>query len=86
MGQWGEFRVKNVKKMFKKIMFCYFHFFFLWSIKFPQQNINQSEIGIGDKKLLVELLAEYGSIANFLGDNLISKILMELSLVELLLK
>ena len=35
---------------------CYyhFHFFFWWSIEFPQQNINQSETEIGNKKLSVE--------------------------------
>ena len=38
------------------VVFCcfssksfYFCFFFWWNIKFPQQNINQSETGIGDK-------------------------------------
>ena len=34
-------------------------FFLWWSIKMPQQNINQSKKGIGDKKLLVELYERY---------------------------
>ena len=36
---------------------CFYHFdfFFWWSIKFPQRNINQSETGTGGPKLLVEL-------------------------------
>ena len=41
------------------INIIFWHFFVLfvkaWSIKFPQQNITQSEIGIDDKKLSVEL-------------------------------
>ena len=32
---------------------CFYHFHFL--IEFPQQIINRSETGIGDKKLSVEL-------------------------------
>ena len=39
----------------KKSVFVFFIYFFGWSIKFPQQNINQSEIGTGDKKLSEEL-------------------------------
>ena len=39
----------------KQLRFYHFHFFFWYSIKFPQQNINQSETGIGDKKLSLEL-------------------------------
>ena len=35
------------------------HFFLWWSIKFMQQNINQSETGIGDKKLSVKLYASF---------------------------
>ena len=31
--------------------------FFLWNIKFPQHNINQSKTEIGDQKLSVELHA-----------------------------
>ena len=38
--------------------FCYFDFFFWQSMKFVQQNINHSEIGIDDKELLVELNRE----------------------------
>ena len=41
----------------KNLCFYHFHFFFWWSIKFPQQNINQSETGTDDKKLSVELYA-----------------------------
>ena len=38
----------------KKFVFLSFSFlFFWWSIKFPQQIINQSETRIGDKKLSV---------------------------------
>ena len=36
-------------------VFSHSHSFFWWSIKFPQQNIDQSETGISDKKLSVEL-------------------------------
>ena len=63
---WGEFRVKNAALcMFKYTFlasFIVFHpkitvfitsIFFWWSIKFPQQKINQSETGIGDKKLSI---------------------------------
>ena len=39
----------------KKLYFYYFDFFFWRSIKFLQQNINQSEAGIGDKKLTMEM-------------------------------
>ena len=39
----------------KKFVFLPISFFFWWSIKFRQQNINQSEARIGDKKLSVEL-------------------------------
>ena len=35
--------------------FYYFQFFFRWSMKFPQQNINQSETGIRGQKLSVEM-------------------------------
>ena len=35
----------------KNLCFYHFRFFFWWSIKFSQQNINQSETGIDDKKL-----------------------------------
>ena len=38
---------------------CFFHFlffFFRWSIKFPQQKVNQSEIGKGDKKVSMEIV------------------------------
>ena len=39
----------------KFVFLYYFCFFFWWSIKSPQQNINRSETGTGDKKLSVEL-------------------------------
>ena len=41
----------------KKLCFYHFHLFFWWNIKVPQQNINQSETTIGDKKLSMELYA-----------------------------
>ena len=41
----------------KYFAFIIFIFFFLWSIKFPQHNINQSKTEIGDQKLSVELHA-----------------------------
>ena len=40
-------------------MFFSFSFLFLISIEFPQQNINQSENGIGDKKLYGENIGLY---------------------------
>ena len=46
----------------KNLCFYYFHFFFWWSIKFGQQNINQSETGTDDKKLSVELYAKHRNI------------------------
>ena len=39
----------------KKNAFLPFSYLFKWNIKFLPQNINQSETGFGDKKLLVEL-------------------------------
>ena len=42
------------------MLFTYRFHFFLWlCIEFPQQNINQSETGIGDNKLPVELYGVY---------------------------
>ena len=38
-----------------KIVFVFFISFLLWSIKFLQQNINQSETRINTKKLSEEL-------------------------------
>ena len=47
---------------------CFYHFrFFLWSIKFPQQNIGHSEIGINDKKLSVELYVCQFQLEQVLG-------------------
>ena len=37
------------------LCFYYFQFFFRWSIKFPLQNINQSETEIRGRKLSVEM-------------------------------
>ena len=64
--QWGEFAVKNATLNLHVLSWHFFVFhqkicvlinfiFFWWSIKFRQQNINQSEARIGDKKLSVEL-------------------------------
>ena len=91
-GQWGDFRVKNATIRLH-IHFCYFFFvvfhhkicvfiifisFFWYSLKFPQQNINQSEMWIGGFQLSVELYAWSFSFAvfdpksnsNFEGDTL----------------
>ena len=69
MGHWGE--CKEYYFIFSNIFEVFFFFFIIklivssfsflslrWSSKFPQQNIDQSEIGIGDKKLSVELCIE----------------------------
>ena len=47
---WHFFVVFN-----QKICFYHFHFFSWWSVEFPQQNINQTETGIGDKNLSPDL-------------------------------
>ena len=39
----------------KNLPFYHFHFFLWWSIRFPQNNINQSETWIGGTKLSLEL-------------------------------
>ena len=39
----------------QNVCFYYFQFFFRWSIKFPRQNINQSETEIRGRKLPVEM-------------------------------
>ena len=69
-GQWGRVQSKKCHFKFtyaagfavvvvvvfhEKLCFYHSHFSFLWSIRFPQQNINQTETRIGDKKLSVEL-------------------------------
>ena len=36
----------------KNLCFYHFHFVFWWSIKFPQQNINQSETGTDNKQIV----------------------------------
>ena len=43
----------------RHLCFYHFHFFFWWSIKFMQQNTNQLETEICDKKLSVELYVSY---------------------------
>ena len=72
-GQWGEFKVKIATICLHKLFwyfFVVFHhkifikflsflFFFCSSLKFPQQNINQSEAWIGGFELSVEL---YGAV------------------------
>ena len=59
--QWGEFRAKNAFHIFicsfllfiVKFVFLSFSFLFWWNIKFLQQNINQPEARICDKKILI---------------------------------
>ena len=53
----------------KDISFYHFHFVFWWSIKLLQQNINQSEARIGDKKLSVGpyILGKFKSILGLPG-------------------
>ena len=60
-GQWGEFRV-TIHILFLAFFYCFHQkncvlikFFFWWSIKILQQNINHLENGTGNKKLSVEL-------------------------------
>ena len=83
-GQWAEFTVKNptlylnilswllflILFFIKKLVSLPFSFLFWWSIEFPQQNICQSETGIGDTKLLLELYAmgksKFAQSINFL--------------------
>ena len=67
--QWGKLRVRNVTLsicapirhflliFIKKFCFCHFHFLFCWSIKVPQQNINQSYTRTGGKNSSVDLLS-----------------------------
>ena len=61
-SQWHKFRIKNAT-LYLHILFWHFFvvfikicvfvifIFFGWSMKSPQQNINQSETAVGDKKL-----------------------------------
>ena len=59
--QWSEFRAKNAFHIFicnfllfiVKFEFLSLSFLFWWSIKFPQQNINQPEARICDKTILI---------------------------------
>ena len=69
MGQWGKFRVKNAAFVYinffgivllfssKYLCFVIFISYFYEASNF-HNNINKSKIGIGDKKLSVELYAE----------------------------
>ena len=64
MVQWGEFRILldvfiyffGIFMLFFIINFLSFRFFFWWRIRFLQHSINQSEKGIGEKKLSVEMI------------------------------
>ena len=71
-SHWGEIRIKEYYYKFTYTFLafsCYFFhqkicifiilIFFWQSIKFPQHNINQSETGIGDKILSVELFVNH---------------------------
>ena len=52
------------------LFFYHFHFFFFFwqNIKFPQQNFNQSENRIANKKLSVELVVFQRDILNILNN------------------
>ena len=52
------------------LCFYHFHFFFGWSIKFPQQNINHSEIGVGAECHWQSLFLE-GALWNVSTQNLL---------------
>lgn len=64
MVQWGEFRILldvfiyffGIFMLFFIINFLSFRFFFWWRIRFLPHSINQSEKGIGEKKLSVEMI------------------------------
>ena len=43
----------------QNLSFCHFHFFSWWSIRFPQQNFNQSVTWIGGFQLSAELYANW---------------------------
>ena len=60
---WYFFCYFSTKNLFlNKIDLIYhFYFFFWWSLKFPQENIKQSEIGIGDKKFSAEHIFKTGT-------------------------
>ena len=74
-GQWGRVQCKECYFMFtytfvvvvfhQKNCFYHFHFSFWWSIKFPQQNIHQSETRIGDRKLWLELYVAQVSLTQW---------------------
>ena len=63
----GGVQNKNSTLYFHLLVWLFFHHkicvhdFFLWSIKFPQQNINQSETWIGGLWLLLKLHVEFPS-------------------------
>ena len=53
---WHFFVIVVVVVVFhQKCVFLSFSFIFLISIEFPEQNINKSETGLGDKELSVEV-------------------------------
>ena len=80
--QWGLVQKKECYFMLKytfSTFFCYcfssknscfnhFHFLFWWSIKFLQQNINQSETRIGDTKLSLELWKWWKALDGSIGN------------------
>ena len=76
-GQWGEFTVKNATLYLHLLSWHFFvvSFFFWWSIEFTQQNINQWETEIGDKKLSVELYVDSKNCYQFWPIQIIIKIL-----------
>ena len=51
-----------------KVCFYQFQFFLWWSIKFSQQNTDQSEAGIGDAKLSVELYEWGKTLDDYIGN------------------
>ena len=68
MAQWCQFTVKNITFVYlyffgivlfffiKKSMLCHFHFLFFYEISNFRNNIlSNQRVGIGDKKLSVEL-------------------------------
>ena len=61
----------------QKFVFLSFSLPFWWSIKIPQQNVNQSETGIGDNRFSVELYRRqsYKECSTKLGQN--TKIIIE---------
>ena len=75
---WGKFRVKNAILCLLilfwhfivfhlKIVFLSFSFLFLTKIEYPQIDFNQSETGVGDTKLPVELYVKHDGNIYFLS-------------------